>query len=143
MKDDQMLRISALLAIVVGLVLTAKTIVGFSEAAKYSMSGEEMFLAQRLALQVAFALAPVAGGALALWREWRTVLATSWGIILGLAAPHLIHPSIPPAAMQILRAHGGNVVVPGADVAEIVMVVIALAGLVLCGLSESRPSSSS
>jgi hypothetical protein len=134
-----MLRISALLSIIVGVVLTAKTFVAFSDAAKYAVSGEGAFIVQRLALQVAFALAPVAGGVLALWREWRTLLAASWGAILGLTAPHLIRPSISAATMQVIRAHGGNVLVPGVDTAEVIVVAIALAGLVLCGLSESRP----
>jgi hypothetical protein len=135
-----MLRISALLSIVVGIVLTIKTVAGFSDAYKYALSGEETYMAEHFGLQLAFALLPVAGGAFALWREWRTVLAASWGTILGLAAPHLIRPPIPAAAMQMVRAHGGNILIPGADVAEIVVVVIALAGLVLCGVSESRTS---
>jgi hypothetical protein len=133
-----MLRISALLSIVVGIVLTIKTVVGFSDAYKYALSGEESYMAQRFALQIAFALLPVAGGAFALWREWRTLLAASWGTILGLAAPHLIRPPIPAAAMQMVTAHGGKVWAPGADIGELIVVVLALAGLVLCGLSESR-----
>jgi len=137
-----MLRISALLSVVVGIVLAIKTVAGFFDAYKYAQSGEESFMLQHFALQIVFALAPVAGGAFALWRRWRTLLAASWGIVLGLAAPHLIRPPIPAAAMEMVRTHGGKVFAIGPDIGQMIFVAIALVGLVLCGMSESGAPSS-
>lgn len=134
-----MLRISAALAILVGLLLAYKTAMGISAAYRFPLEGQESYVAWHFALQCAFAAASLGGGMLALWLSWRTLLATSWGIILGLTAPHLIRPALTIGmARQMAESHGATI---GPDIGEIVLVVIALIGLVLCAASELRRAS--
>jgi len=131
------LRISAGLAILVGLFLAYETWVGMSYASRYGMEGQETFVVEHFALQWAFVAALIVGAALALWRGWRVLLAAAWGMLLGLDAPHLIRPAIPPAALvSHVLSRGGDVHVPGVDPALLVIVLIALVGLVLCGVFE-------
>lgn len=128
-----MLRISAGLAILVGLVLAIETYAGMSKAYGYSLEGEGTYVAEHFALQWTFVAALIVGGGLAFWREWSTLLAAAWGIVVGLDAPHLIHPPIPAAVLSRLAA-GAHVA--SADIGQLVAVGIAVLGLVLCGISE-------
>jgi hypothetical protein len=135
-----MLRISAGMAIVVGLVLAIETFSGMSNAYRYSLSGEGTYIAEHFALQWAFVVALVGGGVLAFWRGFSVLLAAAWGIVLGLDAPQLIRPPIPAALMQ---THGAVVHVVGANVGQYLAVALALLGLVLCAVAEWQRASKS
>jgi hypothetical protein len=131
-----MLRLSAALAVVLGVFLTAKIIIGYSHALQVVSPEEHGYLTQKFVLQCIFALMSVGGGVLAIWRHWRSLLAASWGVILALAAPSLLQPGIPAAAARIMAARGSTASGVDIDPLVIVLVVTSVIGLVLCGLSE-------
>jgi hypothetical protein len=127
-----MLRISAVLGILVGLLLAYKSIAGFVTGYQYTMAEEHAFVTEHFALQCLFAGSAVLGGALALWRGWYALLATAWGIVIGLTAPHLIHPTIPAAELKHMVANGGTAYVSGVDPLQYAVAVVAVVGFGLC-----------
>lgn len=131
-----MLRISAVLAILIGLFFAYETYTGMSMAYQYGQ-GEEAYLTAHFALQWVFVVALIGGGSLAIWLSTRVLLAAAWGIVLGLNAPHLIRPAIPVGMIkQTVLAHGGNAYVIGVDPRLYVIAGAAVLGIVLAGVSE-------
>ena len=132
------LRISAVAAILIGLLFAWESVVGMSAAYKFAQ-GQETYITEQFAVRFVIVLALLAGGALAIWRGWRVLLASAWGIIFGMTAPHLFRLSIPAALINQI-ARGGNTYSVSVDPREAALVGIALVGLVLCGISEWNAS---
>ena len=139
--NNVLLRISAVLAIIIGLALAIETWTGMSNAYRFPVEGEGTYIVEHFALQWAFVASLIVGGGLALWREWNTLLAAAWGIVVGLEAPHLIRPPVPAAIVNQMAQ--GHTYVVKADVGQYVVVGLALLGLVLCGVAEWQRASRS
>jgi hypothetical protein len=127
-----MLRISAVLAVLVGLFMGFNTIAGFSQTFRYAPVDEHMFLLEHLVLQCAFAASAIVGGIWALWNGSRVLLAASWGVIFALTAPRLIRPFVPLEAMRQMAARGTAVFGFSANPTEVAVAAVALVGLGLC-----------
>jgi hypothetical protein len=127
-----MLRISAVLAILVGLFMGFNTIVGFSQTLRYAPIDEHAFLLEHLVLQCVFAGSAILGGIWALWNGSRVLLAASWGVIFALTAPRLIRPAVPLEAMRQIASRGGTSFAFGVNPIEMGVAAVALVGLGLC-----------
>ncbi|MGD0189291.1 MAG: hypothetical protein ABSD74_00965 [Rhizomicrobium sp.] len=131
------LRCSAALAIAVGLFLAYKVALGLTYTFHSPVGDEATYVNEHFALATVFVLASFGGGVLAFWLRWRSLLAASWGIMLGLDAPHLIRSPVPAEfARRIAAGGGGTTLAVGADPAQYVVVCVAIVGLGLCVVSE-------
>jgi len=131
-----MLRVSAVLAILVGLFMGFNTVVGFSQTYRYALVDEHTFLFEHLVLQCAFAGSAIVGGIWALWNGSRVLLSASWGVMFALTAPRLIRPAVPLEAMRQIASRGGTSFVFGINPVEIAVAAVALVGLGLCVAHE-------
>ncbi len=131
-----LIRISAALAILVGLLLGYKTADGMAHTHDYFSLSDHSYVYKHFALQWMFVIMSLGGGVLAMWRSWFSLLAASWGVVFALTVPHLIRPSISPEMLRMMASHGGNAYVVGVDPGEVVLAAVAVIGLALCGVSE-------
>jgi hypothetical protein len=125
------LRLSAVLAILVGLVYVEGLVFEF----QYSgVSGITTWHA------LADVLIPLVPGVLALFGRATFLLPAVWGWVLGVHLPRVLLPR-PPLPMEWIRqtlSKGGRIFVVGPDYIGMVLVAVAILGLVLYGFGYYR-----